>query len=86
MDDSNAVRDRELERQGKRMIAPAVRFIVIGVVLAVAGVVLILIGDGWSIGVGIAILLLAGCPVVIGFGLLSGGAIARWAARHRLFA
>ena len=62
------------------------RILVIGAVLAVVGIVLILIGHGWSVGVGIAVLLLAGGPLVIGFGLLSGGAVARWAARHKLFA
>jgi hypothetical protein len=86
MSTSNSVRDRELERQGKRMIGPAVRFIAIAAVLAVAGIVLILIGHGWSVGVGIAVLLLASVPGTIGFGLLSGGAVARWAARHKLFA
>ena len=54
--------------------------------MAVAGVVLILIGHGWSVGVGIAVLLLAGVPGTIGFGLLTGGAVARSAARHKLFA
>jgi hypothetical protein len=86
MSGSNEVQDRELERQGKRMIAPAVRFIAIAAVIAVAGIILIVIGHGWSIGVGIAVLLLAGAPAVIGFGLLTGGAVARWAARHKLFA
>jgi hypothetical protein len=86
MSASNPVHDRELERQGKRMIGPAIRFIAISAVLAVAGVVLIVIGHGWSVGVGIAVLLLASVPGTIGFGLLSGGAVARWAARHKLFA
>jgi hypothetical protein len=86
MNGSNAVQDRELERQGKRMIRPAVRFIAIAAVIAVAGIILILIGHGWSVGVGIAVLLLACVPGTVGFGLLSGGAVARWAARHRLFA
>jgi hypothetical protein len=86
MSTSNSVRDRELERQGRRMIGPAVRFIAIAAVVAVAGIVLILIGHGWSVGVGIAVLLLASVPGTIGFGLLSGGAVARWAARHKLFA
>jgi hypothetical protein len=86
MNASNSVQDRELERQGRRMIGPAVRFIAIAAVMAVAGIVLIVIGHGWSIGVGVAILLLAGVPGTIGFGLLTGGAVARWAARHKLFA
>jgi hypothetical protein len=86
MSTSNPVRDRELERQGKRLIGPAVRLIALAAVLAIAGVVLILIGHGWSVGVGIAVLLLASVPGTIGFGLLSGGVVARWAARHKLFA
>jgi hypothetical protein len=68
------------------MIGPAVRFIVVATLMAAAGVVLILIGRGWSVGVGIAVLLLASVPGTVGFGLLSGGAVARWAARHKLFA
>ncbi len=86
MNASNSVQDPVLERQGKRMMGPAIRFIAVAAVMAVAGVILIIIGHGWSVGVGIALLLLAGVPGTLGFGLLSGGAVARWAARHRLFA
>ena len=86
MSSSDSVQDRELERQGRRMIGPGLRLLAISAVLLVAGVVLILIGHGWSVGVGIAVLLLASVPGTIGFGLLTGGAIARWAARHKLFA
>jgi hypothetical protein len=90
MNASNPVQDPVLERQGKRMIAPAIRFIVIGAVLAIAGIVLIVIGatgdHGWAIGFGIAALLLGSVPGTIGCGLLTGGAVARWAARHKLFA
>lgn len=68
------------------MIGPAVRFMAIAAVMAVAGIILILIGHGWSVGLGIAVLLLACVPGTVGFGLLSGGAVARWAARHKLFA
>ena len=68
------------------MIGPAMRFIAIAAVMVIAGVVLIVIGHGWSVGVGIAVLLLACVPGTVGFGLLSGGAVARWAARHKLFA
>jgi hypothetical protein len=86
MNASHPVQDPVLERQGRRMIGPAVRFIAIAAVIAVAGIVLIVIGHGWSVGVGIAVLLLACVPGTVGFGLLSGGAVARWAARHKLFA
>jgi hypothetical protein len=86
MDASNPVEDPVLERQGKRMIGPAIRLVAIAAVMAIAGIVLILIGHGWSVGLGIAVLLLASVPGTIGFGLFTGGAIARWAARHKLFA
>ena len=86
MDASNHVEDPVLERQGKRMIGPAIRLVAVAVVMAIAGIVLILIGHGWSIGVGVAVLLLACVPGTIGFGLFTGGAVARWAARHNLFA
>jgi hypothetical protein len=86
MNASNSVQDPVLERQGKRMMGPAIRFIAVAATMAIAGIVLILIGHGWSVGVGIAVLLLAGVPGTMGFGLLTGGAVARWAARHRLFA
>ena len=86
MNASNQVQDPVLERQGKRMIGPAIRLIAIAAVVVVAGIILILIGHGWSIGLGIALLLLACVPGTIGFGLLTGGAVARWAARHNLFA
>jgi hypothetical protein len=86
MSASNRVQDPVLERQGKRMVGPAIRFLAIAAVMAVAGIVLILIGHGWSVGVGVAVLLLACVPGTIGFGLFTGGAVARWAARHKLFA
>jgi hypothetical protein len=86
MSTSNSVQDRELERQGRRMIRPAIRFLVIAGVLAIAGVVLIVIGQVWSFAFGLAVLLLATVPATVGVGLLTGGAVARWAARHKLFA
>ncbi|MGN6872260.1 MAG: hypothetical protein ACTHMY_28040 [Solirubrobacteraceae bacterium] len=86
MSAEHPIEDPVLERQGKRMIGPAIRFIAIAAVMAIAGIVLILIGHGWSVGLGIAVLLLACVPGTIGFGLFTGGAVARWAARHKLFA
>jgi hypothetical protein len=84
--DPAAVADRELERQGRRMGSSASRFILIGIAIAVPGVVLLLIDHGWSIGVGIAVLLIAAIPVVVGIGLLVSSAVSRWAARRKLFA
>jgi hypothetical protein len=86
MNAGHPIEDPVLERQGKRMIGPAIRFVAIAVAMAIAGIILILIGHGWSVGLGIAVLLLACVPGTIGVGLLTGGAVARWAARHKLFA
>jgi hypothetical protein len=84
MNASHSIKDPVLERQGKRMIGPAIRFVAIAVTMAVVGIVLIVFG--WSLAIGIALLLLASVPGAVGFGLFTGGSIARWAARHRLFA
>jgi hypothetical protein len=64
----------------------ALRLLVIASELAIAGIVLIIIGTGWSLGVGIAVLLIASVPGVVGVGLLTSGTVARWASRHKLFA
>ena len=68
------------------MVQPARRLLVIASELAIAGIVLIIIGAGWSLGVGIAVLLIASVPGAVGIGLLTSGSVARWAARHKLFA
>ena len=84
MNASHSVKDPVLERQGRRMIGPAIRFVAIAAATAVVGIILIVFG--WSLGIGIALILLASVPGTIGIGLFTGGAVARWAARHRLFA
>jgi hypothetical protein len=80
------VKDRELERQGRRMGHSAGRFLLIGALVAIPGIVLVAIGHGWSIGVGAAVLLIASIPAFVGLGLLVSAAVSRWAARHKLFA
>jgi hypothetical protein len=84
--DPAAVADRELERQGRRMGRSASRFFLVGVAIAIPGIVLLLIDHGWSIGVGIAVLLIASIPLLVGVGLLVSGVVSRWAARRKLFA
>jgi hypothetical protein len=68
------------------MVRPALRFLAVAVVLAIPGILLIVLDHGWSVGVGIALLLLASIPAVVAGALLASGTVARWAARHRLFA
>ena len=84
--DDTPVKDRELERQGRRMARPGVRLILTGLILAIPGIVLVALGHGWSIGVGAAVLLIASVPATFGIALLLSGGVARWAARHKLFA
>jgi hypothetical protein len=78
--------DRELERKGRRMGHSGSWFVVVGLLIAIPGIVLVLIDHGWSIGVGVAILLIASVPSAIGVGLLVSAAVSRWAARRKLFA
>jgi hypothetical protein len=68
------------------MLRPALRFFVVASLLAIPGIVLIVLDRGWSVGVGIALLLLGSIPAAVGGALLLSGSVARWAARHRLFA
>jgi hypothetical protein len=82
----STVKDRELERQGRRMARPGARFILAGIILAIPGIVLVALGHGWSIGVGAAVLLIASIPAAFGIALLLSSGVARWAARHKLFA
>jgi hypothetical protein len=59
---------------------------VLGLLLVIPGIVLIVLGYGWSIGVGIAIILIGGGPAVVGGVLLLAAAVSRWSARHKSFA
>ncbi len=86
MADSPSVQDRMLERQARRMTPPAVRLLLIGIVIAIPGVVLVVVGQHWILGLGIALIFIGSGPVAIGLALLSSATVARWAARHRLFA
>ncbi len=78
--------DPELERQGKRMTAPALRFLAVSLIALIPGIVLVVVGSDGLLGLGIALIFLASVPLAAGFGLLFSGSVARWAARHRLFA
>lgn len=80
------VSEPQLERQGRRMVRPALRLFAISLIPMIPGIVLIAIGDGGLLGLGIALILISSCPLAIGLGLLFSGSIARWAARHKLFA
>lgn len=80
------IKDRELERNGRRFGHSARWFLLVAAILVVPGVVLVLIGHGWTLEVGAAVLLLASIPGAVGLGLLLSAAFARWSARHKSFA
>jgi hypothetical protein len=80
------VRDSALERQGRRMTAPALRVMLTGVLILIPGIVLVVVGETWVLGLGIALIFIGAGPIGIGLALLTSASVARWAARHRLFA
>ncbi len=68
------------------MLRPALRFLAIAILVLIPGIVLVIVGtDGW-LGLGAALILLSSVPGSLAFGLLVSGSVARWAARHKLFA
>lgn len=86
MDRSPSVKEPQLERQGRRLAHPAWRFLLLALVVVIPGAVLVAIDNTWSLPFGIALILLASLPAGVGVALLCSASVARWAARHRLFA
>ena len=86
----NPVQEPQLERQGRRLTGSGGRWLAIGALLAIPGIVLVVVGlvvgIRWMWPVGIALLLLASIPLVVAFSLLSSGAVSRWAAKRKMFA
>lgn len=68
------------------MTPPALRLLVIGAVVMITGIVLVILSTQALLGFGIALILIGSCPVGIGIAMLFSASVARWAARHRLFA
>lgn len=68
------------------MVRPALRFLAISLVPMIPGIVLIAIGHDGLLGLGIALIFISSAPLAVALGLLFSGSIARWAARHKLFA
>jgi hypothetical protein len=86
MSSSHPVADPQLERQGRRMVRPGLRFLALGLLLLVPGIVLVILGHNLALGIGILLILLSSLPGSVGVGLLTSASVARWAARHKLFA
>ncbi|MGH2874437.1 MAG: hypothetical protein ACRDL5_18510 [Solirubrobacteraceae bacterium] len=83
---ADTVKEPRLERQGRRLGRSGARFSGIATLIAIPGVLLVVRGAGTAWVVGIVILVLASLPAIVGVGLLGSSAVARWSARHRLFA
>jgi hypothetical protein len=85
-DPSGPLMERGLERTGRRLGHSSSWFLAVAVVFWIPGIVLVLIGAGWSIAFGAALLLLGCIPGTVGIGLIVSSVVARWSARHRSFA
>ena len=77
---------RSDRRQGRVLGASGWRFLVLGPVAALPGFALVAFTDGVAMAIGIAVLALAGCPAGVGAVLVLSSFVARWSARHKLFA
>jgi MFS family permease len=76
----------QLERQGMVLGRSGERWLLFGLIFAVPGALLIALAPGVWWMVGVAIVVLAGGPAVVGGALLASALVARWTARHRSFA
>ena len=80
------VKEPALERQGRRLGHSGGWFLLLAVLIAIPGVLLVVLGGTMASGVGVVVLVLASAPAIVGIGLLVSSAVARWSARHKLFA
>lgn len=80
------VQEPGLERAGRRFNRSARSFLFLAAPFLIVGVVLILIGTGWSLAFGAAAILLGCIPGTIGIGLVVSGLVSRWSARHHPYA
>jgi hypothetical protein len=86
MSHSQPTVDPQLERHGRRMLRPALRFLAIAIVLLVPGIVLVVVGSGGLLALGAVLIFLSLLPGTVAVALLLSSSVARWAARHKLFA
>lgn len=86
MNRGDNVKEPVLERQGRRLGHSGGWFLLLAMLIAIPGVLLVVLGGTGASGVGIVVLALASAPAIVGVGLVISSAVARWSARHNLFA
>ncbi len=77
--------DRKLQREGRRFGISGGRFLLIGVVLLIPGVLLFVLGHGALAALGIVLVALGAIPTIVAVGLLLTASVAGWAARRKPF-
>ncbi|HZO79555.1 MAG TPA: hypothetical protein VFB39_16060 [Solirubrobacteraceae bacterium] len=78
--------DLELRRTGRKLAAPGARFTGIGLIVLIAGLLLLFLTTGWAWVLGIVLIALSAPILGVGVSLLMGSGVAGWAARRRPFA
>lgn len=78
--------DLELRRTGRELAAPGARFTGIGLIVLIAGLLLLFLTTGWAWVLGIVLIALSAPILGVGVSLLMGSGVAGWAARRRPFA
>jgi hypothetical protein len=68
------------------MVRPALRFLGLAIIVLIPGIVLVIVGHDGLLGLGIALIFLSSLPGAVACALLVSSTVARWAARHKLFA
>ncbi len=90
MSNRTYVHERALERQGKRIGRSGSWFLLVGALVALPGIVMLVVGlatrHTWLWAFGLAVIAIGSVPAVIGIGVLLSSVVARWHARHKLFA
>ncbi|MBV9311951.1 MAG: hypothetical protein JOZ73_14060 [Solirubrobacterales bacterium] len=81
----SSVPEPQLEREGRRLGGAGGKLLLLGLLIAIPGIVLVVIGSS-ALGFGLAVLGIAAIPGIIGAGMLLSSGVARWSARHKSFA
>ena len=78
--------DPELRRTGRKLAAPGGWFTAIGLIPLTAGLLLFFLTTGWPWVLAIVLIALSTPILGVGFSLLTGSGVARWASRRWPFA